>query len=222
MLSAANILFLNASPSSFTPINPPYTNMAPKRKASSMEEVQSPAAKKGRPKKAAETSSSSRPRRSSNTVAVAAEPSRSTRSSVNETPARDNKSKEGVAVKKPATASTKKPVPEAVKGNSKRAKTSKPASNGNNEGEDNGKDDSKGGNQSNLLSINVSVKKKHSQGAAEHEDVDPHEPSYWLMKAEPESRIEKGKDVKFSIDDLKAATEHEAWDGKSLSPKCRM
>lgn len=36
---------------------------------------------------------------------------------------------------------------------------------------------------------------------------------YWLMKAEPESRIEKGKDVKFSIDDLKAATSPEPWDG---------
>ncbi|KAI4217614.1 MAG: hypothetical protein LQ351_000210 [Letrouitia transgressa] len=45
------------------------------------------------------------------------------------------------------------------------------------------------------------------------EEVDPHGPSYWLMKAEPESRIEKGKDVKFSIDDLKNATEPEAWDG---------
>lgn len=48
------------------------------------------------------------------------------------------------------------------------------------------------------------------------EEVDPHEPSYWLMKAEPESRIEKGKDVKFSIDDLKNATEPEAWDGKMI------
>jgi predicted RNA-binding protein with PUA-like domain len=28
------------------------------------------------------------------------------------------------------------------------------------------------------------------------------EPSYWLMKAEPETRIEKGVDVKFSIHDL--------------------
>ncbi|KAI9371970.1 PUA-like domain-containing protein [Aspergillus egyptiacus] len=37
--------------------------------------------------------------------------------------------------------------------------------------------------------------------------------SYWLMKAEPESRIEKGKDVKFSIDDLRAAEEPEPWDG---------
>ena len=34
-----------------------------------------------------------------------------------------------------------------------------------------------------------------------------------LMKAEPESRIERGKDVKFSIDDLKAAEEPEGWDG---------
>ncbi len=46
------------------------------------------------------------------------------------------------------------------------------------------------------------------------EEEDSEGPAYWLMKAEPESRIEKGKDVKFSIDDLKNATEPEAWDGK--------
>lgn len=33
------------------------------------------------------------------------------------------------------------------------------------------------------------------------------------MKAEPESRIEKGHDIKFSIDDLAAKTEPEPWDG---------
>lgn len=38
--------------------------------------------------------------------------------------------------------------------------------------------------------------------------------SYWLMKAEPESRLEKGVDVKFSIDDLKNAKEPEPWDGE--------
>ncbi|KAL4974856.1 PUA-like domain-containing protein [Aspergillus desertorum] len=38
--------------------------------------------------------------------------------------------------------------------------------------------------------------------------------SYWLMKAEPESRIEKGRDVKFSIDDLRAAKEPEPWDAR--------
>ncbi|EZF75477.1 hypothetical protein H105_02900 [Trichophyton soudanense CBS 452.61] len=37
--------------------------------------------------------------------------------------------------------------------------------------------------------------------------------SYWLMKAEPETRLEKGVDVRFSIDDLRAATEPEGWDG---------
>ncbi len=37
---------------------------------------------------------------------------------------------------------------------------------------------------------------------------------YWLMKAEPESRMEKGVDVKFSIDDLQNADEPEPWDGK--------
>lgn len=38
--------------------------------------------------------------------------------------------------------------------------------------------------------------------------------SYWLMKAEPESRFEKGVDVKFSIDDLENAKEPEPWDGE--------
>lgn len=28
---------------------------------------------------------------------------------------------------------------------------------------------------------------------------------YWLMKAEPDSRVVKGKDVKFSVDDFEAA-----------------
>ncbi|MBZ3869512.1 Thymocyte nuclear protein 1 [Sciurus carolinensis] len=28
--------------------------------------------------------------------------------------------------------------------------------------------------------------------------------NYWLMKSEPESQLEKGADVKFSIEDLKA------------------
>ncbi|POS84997.1 hypothetical protein EPUL_002771 [Erysiphe pulchra] len=36
---------------------------------------------------------------------------------------------------------------------------------------------------------------------------------YWLLKAEPESRLEKGVDIKFSIDDLAAKTEPEPWDG---------
>lgn len=37
---------------------------------------------------------------------------------------------------------------------------------------------------------------------------------YWLMKAEPESRLEKGHDVKFSVDDLAAKIAPEPWDGK--------
>ncbi|KAI1264689.1 DUF55-domain-containing protein [Xylariaceae sp. FL1019] len=36
---------------------------------------------------------------------------------------------------------------------------------------------------------------------------------YWLMKAEPETRIERGVDVRFSIDDLASRTEPEPWDG---------
>jgi predicted RNA-binding protein with PUA-like domain len=37
---------------------------------------------------------------------------------------------------------------------------------------------------------------------------------YWLMKAEPESRIVKGVDVKFSIDDLESMPgQTSKWDG---------
>ncbi|KAF5025380.1 hypothetical protein F66182_2545 [Fusarium sp. NRRL 66182] len=36
---------------------------------------------------------------------------------------------------------------------------------------------------------------------------------YWLMKAEPDSRIENGVDVKFSIDDLRNKDKPEGWDG---------
>ncbi|KAI1973879.1 hypothetical protein LOZ53_003225 [Ophidiomyces ophidiicola] len=50
---------------------------------------------------------------------------------------------------------------------------------------------------------NVKTKKDESTGAR----------TYWLMKAEPESRLEKGVDVKFSIDDLREAKEPEPWDG---------
>nr|RBQ85269.1 hypothetical protein FVER53263_03501 [Fusarium verticillioides] len=63
-----------------------------------------------------------------------------------------------------------------------------------------------------------------SRGVSEDPDIDsiptinPDAPKhdgqwYWLMKAEPETRIENGVDVKFSIDDLKAKTEPEGWDG---------
>lgn len=36
---------------------------------------------------------------------------------------------------------------------------------------------------------------------------------YWLVKSEPESRVHKGKDVKFSLDDLEASGGAVAWDG---------
>ena len=54
-----------------------------------------------------------------------------------------------------------------------------------------------------LIPTNASFSSLVSAPAAGH--------SYWLMKAEPDSRIEKGKDVKFSIDDLQAASAPEPW-----------
>ncbi|KAG8533170.1 uncharacterized protein KY384_001953 [Bacidia gigantensis] len=65
---------------------------------------------------------------------------------------------------------------------------------------------------SSKVSVNISLKDNSSQDDSDegHEESDG--PQYWLMKAEPESRIEKGKDVKFSIDDLNDAKEAEPWD----------
>jgi hypothetical protein len=40
------------------------------------------------------------------------------------------------------------------------------------------------------------------------------------MKAEPESRLENGHDISFSIDDLAAKTEPEPWDGESSCVSC--
>lgn len=41
---------------------------------------------------------------------------------------------------------------------------------------------------------------------------------YWLMKAEPETRMENGHDVRFSIDDLRGKTRPEGWDGIRAYP----
>ncbi|KAI1771091.1 DUF55-domain-containing protein [Hypoxylon cercidicola] len=52
-----------------------------------------------------------------------------------------------------------------------------------------------------------------TQPRSEADETPTLENSYWLMKAEPESRFERGVDVKFSIDDLASRTEPEPWDG---------
>ena len=62
---------------------------------------------------------------------------------------------------------------------------------------------------------NASATKSESVEAQDEseEEEENSDRSYWLMKAEPESRMEKGVDVKFSIDDLRATTEPEPWNG---------
>ncbi|KAK0612140.1 PUA-like domain-containing protein [Immersiella caudata] len=59
------------------------------------------------------------------------------------------------------------------------------------------------------------LSKSSAKAAATNEEnaEDNGEKTYWLLKAEPESRIENGVDVKFSIDDLAAKKEPEPWDG---------
>ncbi|KAI9877079.1 MAG: hypothetical protein M1830_004854 [Pleopsidium flavum] len=64
------------------------------------------------------------------------------------------------------------------------------------------------------FSVEIPAKKGVKEREDHDEEVEDEDgPSYWLMKAEPDSRMEKGVDVKFSIDDLKNAKEPEGWDG---------
>ncbi|KAH7122115.1 PUA-like domain-containing protein [Dactylonectria estremocensis] len=69
----------------------------------------------------------------------------------------------------------------------------------------------------------------HARAKSEDPDIDsiptrnPDAPKhdgewYWLMKAEPETRIENGIDVRFSIDDLRAKDKPEGWDGIRAYP----
>ena len=54
-----------------------------------------------------------------------------------------------------------------------------------------------------------------SENAEENQE---HRPRYWLMKAEPTTRLENGVDVSFSIDDLASREKPEPWDGMSSFP----
>lgn len=181
--------------------------MAPaKRKAkTAADSTGAPATKT--PKKVIEqTASSSRPSRTS--LAEAAAP-RSTRSSISRKPVPDQPTKNATkasvnrTAKKSATKTATKA--EATNGR-KRGKSAKTTSDE--------EEASAPGEKSSVL-VDVPIREKHAVAAEAEEEaeVNGEGPSYWLMKAEPGSRIEKGKDIKFSIDDLEAANEPEGWDG---------
>jgi len=60
----------------------------------------------------------------------------------------------------------------------------------------------------------VSDTKKEEQVVENGKNCDEREFSCWLMKSEPETRIEKGVEVKFGIEDLKLEPDQTAcWDG---------
>lgn len=77
-------------------------------------------------------------------------------------------------------------------------------------------DDARGSRSSNVSVAVPAPKDETSEDEKADDEAEDDGPSYYLMKAEPQSRIEKGKDVKFSIDDLRAAAEPEGWDGKPV------
>ncbi|XP_077314129.1 thymocyte nuclear protein 1 [Lithobates pipiens] len=57
-------------------------------------------------------------------------------------------------------------------------------------------------------------RKVAASGGSSSNEKQKEEYRYWLMKSEPESRMEKGMDMKFGIEDLKAQPDQTAcWDG---------
>jgi hypothetical protein len=75
-------------------------------------------------------------------------------------------------------------------------------------------DHAQGSRSSNVSVAVPAPKDETSEDENADDEAEDDGPKYYLCKAEPNSRIEKGKDVKFSIDDLRAATEPEGWDGR--------
>eukprot|EP00088_Acartia_fossae_P030429 TRINITY_DN3140_c0_g1_i1.p1 TRINITY_DN3140_c0_g1~~TRINITY_DN3140_c0_g1_i1.p1 ORF type:complete len:220 (-),score=28.15 TRINITY_DN3140_c0_g1_i1:234-893(-) len=67
--------------------------------------------------------------------------------------------------------------------------------------------------KANKKTKNGPAPKKESSGTGKGASTVAND-GYWLIKSEPESRIEKGIDMKFSFDDLKAEKDSTAcWDG---------
>ena len=181
--------------------------MAPaKRKASTTADAAGSSAIKKQKKVVEPTASSSRPSRT--LLAEAAVP-RSTRSSIGGKSASEKPANNQVksSVKGKATKSAIKTAKKVqANGDRKRGKSVKASSN---------EEGTTGPGETSKISVDVPFREKTAadDGAEDEADVNGEGPAYWLMKAEPESRIEKGKDVKFSIDDLQSAQEPEGWDG---------
>jgi len=220
---------VDATASASRPSRTSLAAAAAPRPIRSNTDVTSKDAKKGvgRPRKATSTSN--------NTPA-----SRSSRSSVNKasSTAKDTVEKPRRSTKKASTSTNCTPIKKSVsttkttRGRKKSVKT------------ESAEDETAAKTK---ITVDVSkskapvhdTKAEHDRGLEENIDGDG--PSFWLMKAEPESRVtevrchapwkspsemamltknftQKGKDVKFSIDDLKAATAPEAWDGMMAQP----
>ena len=174
--------------------------MAPaKRKANTAADETGNAAPKRQKKIIEPTASSSSPSRTS--LSEAAAP-RSTRSSISGKSTPDPPIKK--ATKTPVNGAAKKSASKVkATASRKRGKSAKTSIHGEETTAPEGKS---------TVSVDVPFREKPAE-AEDEAEVHGEGPAYWLMKAEPESRIEKGKDVKFSIDDLEAAKEPEGWDG---------
>lgn len=134
---------------------------------------------------------------------------RSTRQKTAAAPATDTRPPKSNLNKKPTDAKSSKPVAANPVDAKKASKKSRD------------EEEKQQGTRTKLKPAAGAKPKKSSSPATANAkaEASPTEPSstgrqYWLMKAEPESRIENGVDVKFSIDDLASKTEPEPWDGK--------
>ena len=199
--------------------------MAPtKRKADAVADATAPPAKKGRRTSETgnkktnvnKTATSSRPKRLSISTANAPRSLRSSNSAPT-TPSETTKKVTKTSMNGSVTKSTIKTV--SPKGRKSTTKTVSPKGRKTVKksrkiaGPKEGIEAAQSGHQKANVSIEVPTRPISEADVEPEVEENTDGPSYWLMKAEPESRIEKGKDVKFSIDDLKAAKSPEGWDG---------
>ena len=128
------------------------------------------------------------------------------------------KGKAKALTKKPTNTATET-IPVSSLSKSPKATKAKKVSKGKRNANHQNKDDEQDSRSSDLSVVIPSLDNEASDDKNADDEAEDGAPNYWLMKAEPESRIEKGKDVKFSIDDLRAAAEPEGWDGTPSSLK---
>ncbi|KAK5943397.1 hypothetical protein PMZ80_004404 [Knufia obscura] len=181
----------------------PAVTKSPKRKRENEEPEAAPAKKRGRPSKAG-----------TDAVAEAATPKKRGR------PAKAAATTSATKTRKPLPVKVQKDEPKKVASKSKAVakpatKRGRPASSTNKPttATKATKPAKKGGKSKILKEDPETEVEDFVEGLTQDDEQEDGDLQYWLMKAEPNTRIDKNVDLAYPIDKLAKATEPEPWDG---------